>query len=238
MDGSKYRVLRTASPLTAGPGGTPSLYSIRHADFFWYSNRLTIFGTMANGNDAFIHPTAVVDEGAQIGAGTHIWHFCHILPDSEIGENCNLGQNVVVMPHVKLGNRVKVQNNVSLYAGVQCEDDVFIGPSAVFTNVFNPRSEISRKSEFRPTHVKKGATIGANATLVCGITIGSYAFIGAGSVVTKDVRDFELVYGNPARFGGWMSAAGHKLHFGDDNEAVCSGDGSRYRLTEGRVEKI
>src|SRR5690606_6790337 len=125
-----------------------------------------------------------VDEGAQIGAGTHIWHFCHILPDSTIGENCNLGQNVVVMPHVKLGNGVKVQNNVSLYEGVQCEDDVFIGPSAVFTNVFNPRSEISRKSEYRSTHVKKGATIGANATLVCGITIGAYAFIGAGSVVT------------------------------------------------------
>ncbi len=168
---------------------------------------------MADSKTYFAHETAVIDEGCEIGAGTKIWHFSHIMSNCKIGENCNLGQNVVVSPQVVLGNNVKVQNNVSIYTGVICEDDVFLGPSMVFTNVINPRSAINRKSEYAKTVVKKGATIGANATIVCGHDIGKYAFIGAGAVVTKNVPDYALVMGNPAKQTGWMSEFGHKLSF-------------------------
>jgi len=186
----------------------------------------------------FTHPTAVIDEGSEIGQGTKIWHFCHVMPNCKIGENCNLGQNVVVASNVLLGNGVKVQNNVSLYSGVICEDEVFLGPSVVFTNVLNPRSAISRKNEFQNTTVKKGATIGANATILCGITIGRYAFIGAGTVVTKDVPDYTLILGNPGHPAGWMSENGHKLHFDDTGLAACKETGQRYQLKEGIVEKM
>lgn len=185
----------------------------------------------------YIHPTTVIDDGCIIGEGTKIWHFCHLMPGCELGENCNIGQNVVILPGVKLGNGVKVQNNVSLYTGVICEDDVFIGPSAVFTNVFNPRSAIPRKNEFRKTQVKKGATIGANATIVCGITIGEYAFIGAGAVVTRDVLPYQLVFGNPAKARGWMSEYGHKLEFDREGNATCPQNGDIYRLENGSVYK-
>jgi len=160
-------------------------------------------------NDYQMHPTAVIDEGAAIGKGTKIWHFSHIMPEASIGENCTIGQNVLVSPQVVLGNNVKVQNNVSIYTGVQCEDDVFLGPSCVFTNVINPRSFISRKEEYRSTLVKKGATIGANATIICGVTIGEYAMIGAGAVVTKDVPDYALVVGNPGKQIGWVDKEGN-----------------------------
>lgn len=183
----------------------------------------------------FAHPTAVIDEGCQIGEGTKIWHFCHIMPGCVIGDNCNLGQNVVVSPGVILGNNVKVQNNVSIYTGVICEDDVFLGPSVVFTNVINPRSAVNRKSEYLETLVKRGATIGANATVVCGITIGDYAFIGAGAVVTKDVKSYALVVGNPARQTGWMSRFGHKLNFNKDGQAICPESGILYQLSGGEV---
>ena len=186
----------------------------------------------------FAHPTAVIDEGSEIGIGTKIWHFCHIMPDCKIGNNCSLGQNVVVSPNVVVGNGVKIQNNVSLYSGVICEDEVFLGPSVVFTNVINPRSTISRKHQFKSTIVKKGATIGANATIICGITIGRYAFIGAGAVVTKDVPDYALITGNPGQFSGWMSENGHKLHFDDTGIAVCKETGQRYQLKDGVVECI
>src|SRR5688572_27069811 len=161
----------------------------------------------------FAHPTAVVDEGSEIGTGTKIWHFSHIMPHCKIGENCNIGQNVVISPDVTLGKNVKVQNNVSIYTGVTCEDDVFLGPSMVFTNVINPRSAVNRKNQYLKTLVKRGATIGANSTIVCGIEIGKFAFIGAGAVVTKSVPDYSLVIGNPARQRGWMSEYGHKLLF-------------------------
>jgi UDP-2-acetamido-3-amino-2,3-dideoxy-glucuronate N-acetyltransferase len=167
----------------------------------------------------FAHETAIIDPGCTIGKGTKIWHFTHIMSDCVIGENCNFGQNVVVSPKVKLGNNVKVQNNVSIYTGVICEDDVFLGPSMVFTNVINPRSAVNRRSEYFQTQVKKGATIGANATIVCGITLGEYCFIGAGAVVTKDVKPYSLVVGNPARKTGWMSEFGHKLKFNDSGIA-------------------
>jgi len=183
------------------------------------------------------HPTAVIDDGCVIGAGTKIWHFSHIMPDCTIGENCNIGQNVVISPKVILGKNVKVQNNVSIYTGVECEDDVFLGPSMVFTNVINPRSAINRKNEYARTVVKKGASIGANATIVCGHSIGRYAFIGAGAVVTKNVPDYALVIGNPARQTGWMSEYGHKLKFDQKGEAVCPESGERYRLTNGSVVK-
>lgn len=183
------------------------------------------------------HPSAYIDEGCTIGEGTRIWHFCHIMPGSTIGKNCNIGQNVVVSPGVVLGDQVKVQNNVSIYTGVICEDDVFLGPSMVFTNVINPRSAVARKNEYRSTHVGRGATIGANATIVCGHRIGQYAFIGAGAVVTKDVPDFALVVGNPARQAGWMSAYGHKLSFGADGTAICPESNEKYRLSEGRVTR-
>lgn len=185
----------------------------------------------------FAHHTAVIDEGCKIGDGTKIWHFSHVMPKSLIGTNCNIGQNVVVSPEVMLGNNVKVQNNVSIYTGVTCDDDVFLGPSCVFTNVINPRSAINRKNEYAKTHVGKGATIGANATIVCGNNIGAYAFIGAGAVITKDVPDYALVIGNPARQTGWMSEYGHKLVFDSNNMARCSESGDVYLLKDGRVFK-
>ena len=188
--------------------------------------------------DYFAHETAVIDDGSKIGKGTKIWHFSHIMPGSEIGENCNIGQNVVISPGVKLGCNVKVQNNVSIYTGVTCEDDVFLGPSVVFTNVINPRSAINRKNQYGSTSVEKGASIGANATIVCGIKIGKYSFVGAGAVVTKDVKPFALVIGNPARQTGWMSEYGHKLIFNTEGIAICSESGYRYRLENNEVSRI
>jgi len=184
------------------------------------------------------HPSAVIDAGCEIGDGTKIWHFSHIMPNCKIGEGCNIGQNVVISPEVVLGKNVKVQNNVSIYTGVRCEDDVFLGPSMVFTNVINPRSAVNRRSQYLETLVKQGATIGANATIVCGHTIGRYAFIGAGAVVTKDVPDYALVMGNPARHTGWMSEFGHKLVFDQLGEAICPESGGRYKLQSGRVQKV
>ena len=186
-------------------------------------------------NDPFIHPSAVVDEGANIGKGSTVWHFCHLMPGSTVGENCRLGQNVFIDRCVQIGNGVKIQNNVSVYKGVTIEDDVFLGPSMVCTNVINPRSFIERKTEFKDTIVRKGATIGANATIVCGIEIGAYALIGAGAVVTSDVKPFALVYGNPARPQGWVSRHGQHLMFDDKGEASCGVTGERYRLEEGLV---
>ncbi len=185
----------------------------------------------------FSHETAVIDEGCEIGAGTKIWHFSHIMPRCIIGENCNIGQNVVISPEVVLGKNVKVQNNVSIYSGVICEDDVFLGPSMVFTNVINPRSAINRKNEFSKTVVKKGVSIGANATIVCGHDIGLFAFIGAGAVVTKNVPDYALVMGNPAKQTGWMSEYGHKLSFDKNGEATCPESGENYILKAGKVSK-
>jgi UDP-2-acetamido-3-amino-2,3-dideoxy-glucuronate N-acetyltransferase len=186
----------------------------------------------------FAHETAIIDEGCKIGKGTKIWHFSHIMTGSEIGENCNIGQNVVVSPGVKLGKNVKVQNNVSIYTGVTCEDDVFLGPSMVFTNVINPRSAIIRKDNYYTTIVEKGASIGANSTIVCGNKIGSYSFIGAGAVVTKDVKPYALVVGNPARQSGWISEYGHKLNFDDAGFASCPESGERYRIRDDKVSKI
>jgi UDP-2-acetamido-3-amino-2,3-dideoxy-glucuronate N-acetyltransferase len=186
----------------------------------------------------FAHETAVIDDGCKIGKGTKIWHFSHIMTGSEIGENCNIGQNVVISPAVKLGNNVKVQNNVSVYTGVICEDDVFLGPSMVFTNVINPRSAVIRKDKYMTTVVEKGASIGANSTIICGNTIGSYSFIGAGAVVTKDVKPYALVLGNPARQTGWISEFGHKLSFDSNGIAVCPESNERYRLENGTVSKI
>ena len=188
--------------------------------------------------DFFAHPTAVIDEGCKIGNGTKIWHFSHIMSDCEIGESCNLGQNVVVSPGVKLGRNVKVQNNVSIYTGVVCEDDVFLGPSMVFTNVVNPRSHINRRGQYAKTRVKQGASIGANATIVCGNDIGAYAFIGAGSVVTKNIPDYALVVGNPARQIGWMSEYGHRLEFDEDGIAVCPESGQEYLFKNDSVVKL
>lgn len=186
----------------------------------------------------FAHETAVIDEGCIIGAGTRIWHFTHIMSRCKIGERCNLGQNVVVSPRVTLGNNVKVQNNVSIYTGVICEDDVFLGPSMVFTNVINPRSAVVRRDQYIKTLVEKGATIGANATIICGIKIGRYAFIGAGAVVTRDVAPYELVVGNPAKHAGWMSEYGHKLVFDQAGFAVCPESKESYKILDNRVEKI
>ena len=190
------------------------------------------------GIDYQVHATAIIDDGCKIGKGTRIWHFSHIMPNSIIGENCNIGQNVVISPDVVLGNNVKVQNNVSIYTGVICDDDVFLGPSMVFTNVINPRSAISRKNEYVKTHVGKGATIGANATIVCGHTIGEYAFIGAGAVVTKDVQPYSLWVGNPAKQIGWVSEYGHKLAFDKDGLAVCKESKQKYKLESGKVCKL
>ncbi len=186
----------------------------------------------------FAHPTAVIDEGCEIGAGTKIWHFSHIMPNCKIGDNCNIGQNVVISPEVVLGRNVKVQNNVSIYTGVVCEDDVFLGPSMVFTNVINPRSAVNRKDQYAKTVVKKGASIGANATIICGHDIGMYAFIGAGAVVTKNVPDYALVMGNPAKHVGWMSEFGHKLNFDKKGEAICFESGQKYFLKEGKVNRV
>lgn len=186
----------------------------------------------------FAHPTAVIDEGSTIGAGARIWHFCHIMSDCVIGENCSIGQNVVVSPGVVLGRNVKVQNNVSIYTGVTCEDDVFLGPSMVFTNVTNPRSAVSRRHNYIKTLVKRGATIGANATLICGHDIGKFAFIGAGAVVTKEVPDYALVVGNPARQVGWMSEFGHQLKFDDQGYAVCAESKQKYFLNNGNVTRV
>ena len=186
----------------------------------------------------FAHETAVIDDGVQIGTGCKIWHFSHLMPGSILGENCNLGQNVVVSPEVVLGRNVKVQNNVSIYTGVICEDDVFLGQSMVFTNVINPRSAVARKDEYMTTIVGKGATIGANATVVCGNNIGKYAFIGAGAVVIGEVKPYALVVGNPARQVGWMSEFGHRLHFNEEGLATCPESREQYRLEEGAVIKI
>jgi UDP-2-acetamido-3-amino-2,3-dideoxy-glucuronate N-acetyltransferase len=186
----------------------------------------------------YIHESSIVDPGCEIAKGVKIWHFSHIMPGCKIGENCNIGQNVVVSPKVVLGKNVRVQNNVSIYEGVICEDDVFLGPSMVFTNVINPRSAVSRKSEYKQTLVRKGASIGANATIVCGNEIGEYAFIGAGAVVTRPVPAYALVVGNPARQTGWMSEYGQKLKFGEDNIAVCSESGEKYLLDGKQVKKI
>ncbi|MGV3763833.1 acyltransferase [Parapedobacter sp.] len=193
---------------------------------------------METDNNYFVHPTAIVDEGASIGAGTKIWHFSHVMPNCKIGERCNIGQNVVVSPGVKLGANVKVQNNVSIYEGVICDDDVFLGPSMVFTNVTNPRSAVDRRGQYAKTHVGKGASIGANATIVCGHDIGAYAFIGAGAVVTKTVAPYALVVGNPARQLGWVSEYGHRLTFDDNNRAVCSESQEVYELIENQVQRI
>lgn len=186
----------------------------------------------------FAHETAVIDEGAEIGAGTKIWHFSHIMPGSRIGENCNLGQNVVVSPDVVLGKNCKVQNNVSIYTGVVCEEDVFLGPSMVFTNVINPRSAVNRRDQYLETRVGRGASIGANATIVCGNDIGEFAFVGAGAVVTKFVPPYALVVGNPSRHIGWMSEYGHRLNFDENGVAVCPESGERYELRDGRVFKV
>ena len=185
----------------------------------------------------FAHETAVIDANCSIGNGTKIWHFSHIMPDCKIGENCNIGQNVVVSPKVILGNNVKVQNNVSIYTGVICEDDVFLGPSMVFTNVINPRSAVNRRDQYLKTIVKKGASIGANATIVCGNNIGEYAFIGAGAVVTKEVLPFALLVGNPAKQIGWISEYGHRLHFDENGIAVCPESKEIYILKDGKVTK-
>lgn len=194
--------------------------------------------TTSSGNTYFAHPTAVIDEGAQIGGGTKIWHFCHIMSGAKIGSRCNFGQNVMVANDVVLGNNVKVQNNVSIYTGVTCEDDVFLGPSMVFTNVVNPRSHINRRGQYTRTTVKRGASIGANATIVCGHDIGEFAFIGAGAVVTKDVPPYALMVGNPARQVGWMSEYGHRLHFDASGSAICPESEEKYQLVDNRVKKI
>ncbi len=186
----------------------------------------------------FAHETSVIDEGCLIGDDTKIWHFSHIMQGAVIGKHCNIGQNVVISPQVVLGDNVKVQNNVSVYTGVTCENDVFLGPSVVFTNVINPRSAIDRKGQYRPTRVRQGASIGANATIVCGIEIGAYAMIGAGTVVVKDVKPYALVLGNPARQTGWVSEYGHKLHFDEKGDAICPESGDHYRLQNDKITKI
>jgi len=192
----------------------------------------------SNNNNPFIHPTAVVDDGAQIGNGSKIWHFSHIMPGAVIGEQCNIGQNVVISPNVILGKNVKVQNNVSIYSGVICEDDVFLGPSMVFTNILNPRSAVIRRDSYIKTLVKKGASIGANATIVCGNEIGEFALIGAGAVITKPVKPFALVIGNPARQTGWVSEYGHKLQFDESGLAICPESQQEYKLDQNTVKRV
>lgn len=186
----------------------------------------------------YAHPTAVIDEGCSIGEGSKIWHFSHIMPNCKLGKNCNIGQNVVVSPDVVLGNNVKVQNNVSIYTGVICDDDVFLGPSMVFTNVTNPRSAVNRKNQYAKTHVGKGASIGANATIVCGHDIGEFAFIGAGAVVTKNVPAFALLVGNPAKQIGWMSEFGHRLSFDTNGIAICEESKQKYELKNNVVKRV
>ncbi len=185
----------------------------------------------------FAHPSAVIDENCSIGEGTKVWHFSHIMSGCTIGKDCNIGQNVVISPSVVLGNNCKIQNNVSVYTGVECEDDVFLGPSCVFTNVINPRSAVSRKDEYRKTLLQKGASVGANATIVCGNAVGKYALIGAGSVVTKPVPDYALVVGNPARQIGWVSEYGHRLHFDENGKAHCPETNQEYELRDGAVRR-
>ena len=189
-------------------------------------------------NHYFIHDSSFVDEDCYIGQGTKIWHFSHIMSQSVIGMNCNIGQNVVISPKVKLGNNVKGQNNVSIYTGVECEDNVFLGPSMVFTNVINPRSNIVRRNEFKKTIVREGASIGANATIICGVEIGKFSFVGAGAVVTKDIKDYELVFGNPSVHKGWISEFGEKLIFNNDGIAICLGSGNKYSISNNSVKKI
>ena len=188
--------------------------------------------------DYYAHDTAIVDDGCKIGVGTKIWHFSHIMTNCIIGNNCNIGQNVVISPEVIIGNNVKIQNNVSLYTGVTCDDDVFLGPSCVFTNVTNPRSKVNRRGQYAKTHVGKGASIGANATIVCGHNIGEYAFIGAGSVVTKTIPTYALVVGNPAKQIGWMSEFGHRLIFDENGFAECIETKEKYELIDNQVKKI
>lgn len=197
---------------------------------------LFYFGNAMNNHEVYIHPSAIVDNGASLGSGTKVWHFCHVMPSAILGKNCSLGQNVFVANKVTLGDNVRVQNNVSIYEGVICESDVFLGPSMVFTNVINPRSGVSRKEEYKKTIVKKGASIGANATIVCGNTIGQYAFIGAGTVITRDVPNYALFVGNPGKQIGWMSEHGERLHF-ENGTALCPGTGDRYILQGGAVKK-
>ena len=187
------------------------------------------FGTMET-TDYYVHPSAIIDRGAQIGKGTKIWHFSHLMSTCKVGERCIIGQNVYIDSNTEIGNGVKIQNNVSVYKGVIIEDDVFLGPSMVFTNVINPRSFIERKNEFRPTYIRKGATIGANATILCGIEIGAYAMIGAGAMVVKNVLPYAIITGNPGRQTGWISEAGSTLHFDDKGQAICSESGRRYKL--------
>ncbi len=189
-------------------------------------------------SDYFSHPSAVLDEGCQIGSGSKIWHFTHIMPGAVIGKNCNIGQNVLIADGVIIGNNVKIQNNVSLYTGVNCDDDVFIGPSAVFTNVINPRSAVSRKDRYLETNIGKGASIGANATIVCGHNIGAFAFIGAGAVLTKDVPDYALFVGNPAKQTAWMSEFGHRLEFNSEGVATCPESLQKYQFENGKVKRI
>lgn len=193
---------------------------------------------MSSGKEYFAHPTAVIDDGSNIGKGVKIWHFSHIMPNCTLGDGCNVGQNVVISPEVILGKNVKIQNNVSIYTGVTCDDDVFLGPSMVFTNVINPRSAVNRKSEYAKTHVGKGASIGANATIVCGHDIGAFAFIGAGTVVTKTVPAYALIVGNPGRQVGWMSEFGHRLEFDKDGNATCKESGQKYKLQNNIVSRI
>ena len=191
-----------------------------------------------NNQDFFAHETAVIDDNCEIGIGTKIWHFSHIMPKCVIGKKCNIGQNVVVSPDVVLGDNVKVQNNVSIYTGVICEDDVFLGPSMVFTNVINPRSAIQRKNQYKKTVVKKGASIGANATIVCGNDIGEYAFVGAGTVVVKEVLPYALVVGNPSKQIGWISEYGHRLSFDENSIAICPESNEKYKLKDNRIVKL
>lgn len=186
----------------------------------------------------FAHDSSFIDEGCEIGSGTKIWHFSHIMSNCSIGKNCNIGQNVVISPEVTLGNNVKVQNNVSIYTGVNCEDDVFLGPSMVFTNVVNPRSAVNRRGQYSKTIVRKGASIGANATIVCGNDIGKFAFIGAGTVVTKAVPDYALIVGNPGKQIGWMSEYGHKLDFSDTNIATCPESKEQFELIDNKIKKV
>lgn len=193
---------------------------------------------MTEQKNYFAHETAVIDDGCEIGEGTKIWHFSHVMSNSKIGKKCNFGQNVVVSPEVKLGDNVKVQNNVSIYTGVICEDDVFLGPSMVFTNIVNPRSAVNRRGEYVKTMVRKGVSIGANATIICGIELGEFAFIGAGAVVTKDVKPYALIVGNPGRHLGWMSEYGHRLDFDENGIAYCPESNEKYQLKDDAVRKV